>query len=253
MVCPCPINDVDCPKFKRSVKMQPYDEANPPTCLSGRPDVRESGAMGLSPRIERGVVVTCPRAVTLTKTLTLSVRHAGFLCLRIPHIRADEYALLASSDRPLRRSPAAKRLICVRGRAGGMRNAPVCRVTIAAQCEVRSNAVLRHQQAGDGAWPPHSVRQVVQTGISTARGEAVQSTRQPSDALCHRSHPLKDDGHANPRRNRYWPSCCGSLTFGLATMNAGIGGQHRPVALGANGDSSGHLHRLVPLCRYLVA
>ena len=86
-----------------------------------------------------------------------------------------------------------------------------------------------------------------------ARDEPVQSTRQPSDAGCHRSHSLKDDGHANPRRNRYWPSCCGTLTFGLATMNAAIGGQHRPVALGANGDSSGHRRRLVPLCRYLVA
>ena len=101
MVCPCPINDVDCPKFKHSVKMQPYDEANSPTCLSGRLDVRESGAMGLSPRIERGVVVTCPRAITLTKTLTLNVRHAGVMCWMISHIRADEYALLASSDRPI--------------------------------------------------------------------------------------------------------------------------------------------------------
>ena len=101
MVCPCPINDVDCPKFKRSVKMQPYDEANPPTCLSGRPDVRESGAMGLSPRIERGVVVTCPRAITLTKTLTLNVRHAGVMCWMISHVLADANALLASSDRPI--------------------------------------------------------------------------------------------------------------------------------------------------------
>ena len=154
---------------------------------------------------------------------------------------------------PSRRSPAAKRFICVRGRAGGVRKAPACRVTIAARCELWRNAVLRHQQAGDGAWPPHSVRQAVQTCISTARGEAVQSTRQPSDAWCHRSHPLKDDGHANPRRHRYWPSCCGTLTFGLATMNAGIGGQRRRVALDANGDSSGHRRRLVPLCRYLVA
>ena len=101
MVCPCPINDVDCPKFKRSVKMQPYDEANPPTCLSGRPDVRESGAMGLSPWRERGVVVTCPRAVTLTKTLTLNVRHAGVMCWMISHVLADANALLASSDRPI--------------------------------------------------------------------------------------------------------------------------------------------------------
>lgn len=101
MVCTCPINDVDCPKFKRSVKMQPYVEANPPTCLSGRPDVRESGAMGLSPWIGRGVVTTCPRAVTLTKTLTLNVRHAGDMCWMISHGRADEYALLASSDRPI--------------------------------------------------------------------------------------------------------------------------------------------------------
>ena len=154
---------------------------------------------------------------------------------------------------PSRRSPAAKRFVCVRGRAGGVRKAPACRVTIAAQCELRRNAVLRHQQAGDGVWPPHSVRQTVPTCISTARGEAVQSTRQPSDAWFHRSHPLKDDGHENPRRNRYWPFCCGTLTFGLATMNAAIGGQRRRVALDANGDSLGHLYRLVPLCRYLVA
>lgn len=253
MVCTCPINDVDCPKFKRSVKMQPYDEANPPTYLSGRPDVRESGAMGLSSWIELGVVTTCPRAVTLTKALTLSVRHAGFLCWKISHVRADEYALLASSDQPWRRSPAAKRFICVRGRAGHMAAAPASWATIAAHCELWRNAVLRYQQAGDGAWPPHSVRQTVPKCISTARGEAVQSTRQPSDAGCHRSHSLKDDGHANPRRNRYWPSCCGTLTFGFANINAAIVGQHRPVALGANGASSGHLHRLVPLCRYLVA
>lgn len=168
MVCPCPINDVDCPKFKRSVKMQPYDEANPPTCLSGRPDVRESGAMGLSPRIERGVVTTCPRAVTLTKTLTLGVRHAGFLCWKISHVRADEYALLASSDQPWRRPPAAKRFICVRGRAGRMAAAPACWATIAAHREGLSGAVLLHQR--DGAWPPQSVRQTVQTCISTARG-----------------------------------------------------------------------------------
>ena len=101
MVCTCAINDVDCPKFKRSVKMQPYDEANPPTCLSGRPDVRESGAMGLSSWIELGVVTTCPRAVTLTKTLTLNVRHAGFMCWTISHVLADANALLASSDRPI--------------------------------------------------------------------------------------------------------------------------------------------------------
>ena len=98
MVCTCPINDVECPKFKRSVKMQPCDEA---TCLSGRPDVRESGAMGLSPWRERGVVVTCPRAVTFTKTLTLNVRHAGVMCWMISHVRADANALLASSDRPI--------------------------------------------------------------------------------------------------------------------------------------------------------
>lgn len=101
MVCPCPNNDVDCPKFKRSVKMQLYDKANPPTCLSGRSDVRESGAMGLSPWIERGVVTTCPRAVTLTKTLTLNIRHADVMCWTIPRVRVDEYALLASSDRPV--------------------------------------------------------------------------------------------------------------------------------------------------------
>ena len=249
MVCTCAINDVDCPKFKRSVKMQPYDEANPPTCLSGRPDVRESGAMGLSSWIELGVVTTCPRAVTLTKTLTLNVRHAGVMCWTISHVRADANALLASSDRPIASISGGQAIYLRQRCAGGVRKAPACRVTIAAQCELRRNAVLRHQQAGDGAWPPHSVRQAVQTCISTARGEALQSTRQPSDSGCH----LKDDGHANPRRHRYWPSCCGTLTFGLATMNAGIGEQRRPVALDANGDSSGHLHRLVPLCRYLVA
>ena len=254
MVCPCPINDVDCPKFKHSVKMQPYDEANPPTCLSGRPDVRESGAMGLSPRIERGVVVTCPRAITLTKTLTLNVRHAGVMCWMISHVRADANALLASSDQPWRRSPAAKRFICVRGRAGRMRNSAclpsdnrsAMRSTVGMQCLRHQAGTVRGRRSRFAKWFKHASRR-------PAAHEAVQSTRQPSDAGCHRSHPLKDDGHANPRRNRYWPSCCGTLTFGLATMNAAIGGQHRHVALGANGDSSGHRRRLVPLCRYLVA
>ena len=165
MVCTCPINDVECPKFKRSVKMQPCDEA---TCLSGRPDVRESGAMGLSPWRERGVVVTCPRAVTFTKTLTLNVRHAGVMCWMISHVRADANALLASSDQPWRRSPAAKRFICVRGRAGRMAAAPACPATIAAHREGLSGAVLLHQR--DGAWPLQSVRQAFQTCTSMARG-----------------------------------------------------------------------------------
>ncbi len=101
MVCPCPINDVDCPKFKRSVKMQPYDEANPPTCLSGRPDVREIRCDGPLPKDRAWRRCDLSPAITLTKTLTLNVRHAGVMCWMISHVLADANTLLASSDRPI--------------------------------------------------------------------------------------------------------------------------------------------------------